>query len=341
MSHGNLLTQKARYRSRCTGVGHQASLQHLQAFQRQDPVPAATHDQARLEAAVFERLGGTIDYCAHPAGVARVHPSTDHLVVEVDSKLGPKHSLPEHCLQALLPTQYIGPDKNEEREPGGIAGVRLLRIDAAGLHLGLAGTDARVTLTGPNPKHWRNIATAHESACPGDSLVPLWNAPTLTPIESAYLTADSTWWEEQAEHAWIASGLLRRIALFHTVTKPYSLKYWPHGLGWKFELLYDHGVTMDHEGFLAYLTHPAWGLPLQVTREHCMCKPCDCDRGAERNCWYTLNAGGGRLGEIGIHFRRVRASRDTVREYGRLVAAGADPEWLAQALPAHYERSVA
>ncbi|MGW3465665.1 hypothetical protein ACWDE9_41735 [Streptomyces olivaceoviridis] len=52
---------------------------------------------------MFERLGGTIDYCAHPAGVARVHPSADHLVVEVDPKLGPEHSLPEHCLQALLP----------------------------------------------------------------------------------------------------------------------------------------------------------------------------------------------------------------------------------------------
>lgn len=108
------------------GIGHQAGLQHLQALQGQDPAPSASHDQACLEAAVFERLGGTIDYCAHPVGVARVHPTADHLVVEVDPKLGPEHSLPEHCLQALLPTQYTGPDEDEGREPGGIAGVRLL-----------------------------------------------------------------------------------------------------------------------------------------------------------------------------------------------------------------------
>ncbi|MFD4814515.1 hypothetical protein [Streptomyces sp. NPDC058418] len=176
---------------------------------------------------MFERLGGTIDYCAHPAGIAHVRPSADHLAVEVDPKLGPEHSLSEHCLQALLPTQHTGSDEDEGREPGGIAGVRLLGIDAAGLHLGLAGTDARVTLTGPVSKQWRTIVTEHRASCHDDDLVPLWDAPALTPLESAYLAADPTWWEEQADHAWVASGLLRRIALFHTVTKPYSVKYWP------------------------------------------------------------------------------------------------------------------
>ncbi|SEB64439.1 hypothetical protein SAMN05216483_0102 [Streptomyces sp. 2131.1] len=183
MSHGEILTQRVRYRARCTDLGHQTSLQHLQALQGQDPVPAAAdRAQARLEAAVFERLGGTSDYCAHPAGVAQVHPGADHLVVELDPQLGPQHSLPEH---------------------------------------------------------------------------------------------------------------------------------------------------------------PAWGMPLKAAREHCMCKPCDCDQGAERNCWYTLDVGGGRRGEIGIHFRRARVGRDTGQEHGRLVGAGATPDWLAQALPSHYQRSAA
>ncbi|WP_432161523.1 hypothetical protein [Streptomyces sp. NRRL F-5630] len=339
MSHGDLLTQKARYRSRCTGIGHQTGLQHLQSLQEQEPVPAANYDQTRLEAAVFERLGGTIDYCAHPAGVARVHPSPDHLVVDIDSKLGPKHSLPEHCLQALLPTQYTGPDEDEGRELGGIAGVRLLRVDTAGLHLGLAGTDARVTITGPDSEQWRTLVTEHRASCHDANLVPLWDAPALTPFETAYLAADPTWWKEQADHAWVASGLLRRIALFHTVTKPYCVRYWRHGLGWKFELRYEHDVPMDHETLLAQLTHPRWGMPLQVTREHCVCKPCDCDQGAERNCWYTLDTGGGRRDEIRIHFRRASAGGDTEYEYGRLAAAGADPKWLVQALPSHHQSS--
>ncbi|PJN31651.1 hypothetical protein CG747_44165 [Streptomyces sp. CB02959] len=341
MSHGELLTQKARYRSRCTGIGHQAGLQHLKALPAQDPVPAANRDQARLEAVVFARLGGTSDYCAHPAGIARVRPSVDHLVVEVDSKLGPEHSLPKHCLQTLLPTEYIGRGGDEEREPGGFAAVRLLGIDAAGLHLGLAGTDARVTITGPDPEQWRTMVTEHRAFCHDADLVPLWDAPALTPFESAYLAADSTWWEKQADRAWVASGLLRRIALFHTVTKPYSLNYWPHGLGWKFELRYEPDVPMDHEELLAHLTHPAWGMQLRATREHCACKPCDCDQGAERNCWYTLDEGGGRRDGIRIHFRRVRVGWDTEREYERLVAAGADSQWLAQALPARHQRSAA
>ncbi|MDQ0701001.1 MULTISPECIES: hypothetical protein [unclassified Streptomyces] len=341
MSHGEILTQKARYRARCTGLGHQASLQHLHALQGQDPVPAAAdRDQARLEAAVFERLGGTIDYCAHPAGVAKVRPGADHLVLELDPKLGPEHSLPEHSLLSLLPTQYTGPE-DDEGAPGGIAGVRLLGIDTAGVHLGLVGTAARVTFTGPAPEQWRTIVTAHRASCRDGNLVPLWDAPALTSFESDYLASDHAWHEERADVAWVASGLLRRIALFHTVTKPYCVRYWQHGLGWKFELRYDHDVPMDHEAFLAYLTHPAWGMRLKADREHCVCKPCDCDGGAERNCWYTLNAGGGRHGEIGIHFRRSRVGRDTGQEHGRLVGAGASPGWLAQALPSHYQRSAA
>lgn len=100
------------------------------------------------------------------------------------------HSLPEHCLQALPPTQYTGPDEDEGREPGGIAGVRLLGIDPAGLHLGLAGTDARVTIAGPDPRQWRTIVTQHRASCPDRDLLSLWEAPAVSPFESAYLAAD-------------------------------------------------------------------------------------------------------------------------------------------------------
>ncbi|MFB9608603.1 hypothetical protein ACFFTQ_37190 [Streptomyces roseofulvus] len=336
MSHGDTLTQQARYHSRCTGIGHETSLQHLQTAQGQAPVPAASRDQARLEAAVFEHLGGTIDYCAHPAGIAHVRPSVDHLVVKVDLKLGPEHSLPRHCLEALLPTQYTGPAEDEGLTPGGIAGVRLLEVDSNGLHLGLAGTDARVTLTGPPPEWWQAALARHRSFCRDHHLVPLWDAPALTPFEATYLAADSTWWKEQADRAWIASGLLRRIALFHTVIKPFCIRYWRHGLGWKFELRYEHGVPVGHDRLIKHLTDPRYGLAIQSTRDHCECKKCDCDGGAERNCWFTLDTGGGRRDEIVLHFRHTRAGYDITREYDQLVAAGAAPDWLAQALPAHH-----
>ncbi|MET7311590.1 hypothetical protein ACWD7C_19675 [Streptomyces sp. NPDC005134] len=138
-----------------------------------------SRDQARLEAAVFDRLGGTRDYCAHPAGVARVCPGADRLAVELDPKPGPDLSLPEQCLQALLPTQYTGTDENEGLEVGGFAGIRLLGIDAGGVHLGLVGTDARVTLTGPAPKQWRTIFADHLADSRNSDLFPLWDAPTL------------------------------------------------------------------------------------------------------------------------------------------------------------------
>lgn len=337
MSHGNALTQKAHYRSRCTGLGHQASLQQLATAEAQHPVPNAGPDQSRLEAEVFERLGGTIDYCAHPAGIAHVLPAVDHVIVVIDPKLGPRHQLPEHCLQALLPTQYTGLKKVEG--PGGIMGLRLCGIDTGGLHLGLAGTNARLSLTGPTPQQWRTLLADHRARCRDHNLEPLWEAPELTRPECDYVAADPTWWKKRAEMAWVASGLLRRIALLHTVTKPFGVRYWRHGLGWKFELNYEHGVTVDHDAVIDHLTHPRWGMTLDVERDFCACKPCNCDGGAERSCWFTLPPKGGH-GEVTIHFRRNRTGYPVADVYERLVAAGANPTWLAQALPAHHERRV-
>lgn len=344
MSHGSLATQKARYRSRCTGIGHQESLAHLQSVhgqEGQDPVPFGGRDQARLEASVFGRLGGTSDYCAHPAGVARLHPDAGHLTVELDPRLGPDYSLARHSLQVLLPTRYTGAEQEGAAEPGGITGLRVLGIDERGLGLGLAGTDARLTLAGPSVRKWRVALAAHRADCRTDDCCPLWDAPELTPFEAAYLARDVAWWKKQSDVAWVASGLLRRIALFHTVTTPYCVRYWQHGLGWKFELRYEHGVPVQHDELLAHLTHPRWGLALQINREHCACKPCDCDGGAERNCFLSLGAGLGRQGSVGIHFRRSAAGRDLTNTYGRLVAAGAAAEWLDRALPAHHRRLAA
>ncbi|MGW6857785.1 hypothetical protein [Streptomyces xanthophaeus] len=334
MSHGSTLTQKARYRSHCTGASHQTGMQDLQAADNQHPVPEAGRDQARLEAAVFERLGGTVDYCAHPVGIAHLTPQPTRLTVAVDRKLGPRHRLYKHALQALLPAQYTGSDEKVEA-PAGIVGVRLRAIDSNGLHLGLAGTDAHVTLTGPTEQQWRAAMASHRESFRRESYDLLWEATDLTRPELDYIATLPTWWAERDETAWVASGLLRRIGLFHTVTKPFCVSYWQHGLGWKLELRYEHGVPVDHDAVIEHLTHPRWGMNAQVKRDFCACKPCDCDGGAERTCWFTLEPAG-LGGEIGLRFRRTRAGHDASSAYGRLVKAGASSAWLAQALPAHH-----
>jgi hypothetical protein len=121
------------------------------------------------------------------------------------------------------------------------------------------------------------------------------------------------------------------------VTKPFCVRYWQHGLGWKFELCYEHGVSVDHDALIDHLTHPRWGMRLQVKRDFCACKPCDCDGGAERSCWFRFDPGPG-YGEVAVHFRRTRADYRTSDVYERLVAAGAEPAWLEQALPAQHGR---
>ncbi|RPK23580.1 hypothetical protein EES37_38135 [Streptomyces sp. ADI91-18] len=336
MSHGNTRTQQARYRSHCTGTGHQICVEQLHSAAAH-PVPTPDFDQARLEAALFEGLDGTIDYCAHPAGIARTTPSSDHLALALDSKLGPKYRLPEHSLGMILPTHYTGPEETEN-VPGGYVGVRLRAIDDAGLHLGLAGTDAHVTLTGPSTEEWHEIVAAMRADCQECHLEPLWDARDLTGPEADYLAREHRWESEKAERAWLASGLLRRIGLFHTVSKPYSMRYWRHGLGWKFEVRYEHGVAVNHDAVVEHLTHRRWGMPLQVFRESCACKSCTCDGGAERSCWFTF-VGDQPKTKIIIHFRQTRAHYDMTDPYDRLTGAGASRTWLQQALPSHHEQA--
>lgn len=201
-----------------------------------------------------------------------------------------------------------------------------------------AGTDAHVIM-GPTPQQWRSILADHRARCRDEYPEPLWDTPELTQAELRYLAQEPTWWKARAGAAWVASGLLRRIALFHTVTKPFCVRYWQHGLGWKFELRHEHGVPVDHDAVIERLTHPKWGMTMGVKRESCACKPCNCDGGAERSCWFTLSPKSDH-GEAVIHFRRAKAGYDLSNVYGRLVAAGAEPSWLELALPDHHGRSV-
>ncbi|MET9648603.1 hypothetical protein [Streptomyces syringium] len=339
MSHGNNLSQQARYRARCTGRGHQSEHQFLSTTRLAAPIPEAAGEQALLEAALFERIDGIFDYCAHPAGVHSVLPQPDHLTVRLDPYLGrTDRALPLHSLAGLLPTYYTG-DKEDPEGPGGVTGVRLLGIDERGLHLGMAGNAASATLTGPTSEQWRDHLAEHRAWCAENELAPLWDTPGLSEPETADRAAHSSWYQILAKGAWLGSGLLRRIGLFHTVASPYSLRYWNNGEDWKFELKYERGVPADHDDLIQHLLHPTWGLPLRVDHRHCECRPCDCDGGRERICSIDLAPLDGRYGGIGFRFRSTAQGYDLTEQYAKLVNSGAPSSWLRRALPRHHHKA--
>jgi len=76
--------------------------------------------------------------------------------------------------------------------------------------------------------------------------------------------------KDDRELAWLGSGLLRRIALFHSkASAAYSVRSWISDHEWKFELSMRRDVPFDHHRFVERLIDPAWGLPAAVSHSHC------------------------------------------------------------------------
>lgn len=340
MSHGSILSQQARYRSRCTGNGHQAEHQFLSATRPATPITDAVGDQAVLEAALLERIDGIFDYCAHPTGIHSIHPRPDHLTVRLDPYLGrTDRPLPLHSIAMLLPTRYVG-TKEDPEGPGGVTGLRLTGVDDRGLHLGRIGTTASATLIGPTAAQWRAYLAEHRAWCADHHLEPLWESPGLSEEEARYRAASPLWHKTMAESAWLSSGLLRRIGLLHTVTFPYSVRYWYDGVDWKFALKYEHGVPVGHDALVQHLIDPAWGLPLRIARRHCECRSCDCDAGRERMCRIELAPREeGREGGLQLRFHTDEQGYDLTKEYAKLVVSGARPSWLRRSLPEQHRRA--
>ncbi|GAA2718484.1 MULTISPECIES: hypothetical protein [Streptomyces] len=257
----------------------------------------------------------------------------------LDPYLGrPDRALPLHSLAGLLPTHHTGTTENPDG-PGGVPGLRLLGIDEHGLHIGMVGTDASATLTGPTPDRWRSLLDKHRAWCRENDLTPLWDTAYLSEPEAAYRAKEAEWHRILADSAWLGSGLLRRIGLFHTVVSPFCLRYWFDGVDWKVELKYEHGVALHHDELVQYLTHPSWGLPLRVHHRHCECRPCDCDGGRERICWIELAPTTQHRGGISFRFRSTDRDRDHSAVHAKLVSSGAPKSWLERALPQHQQKT--
>ncbi len=84
-------------------------------------------------------------------------------------------------------------------------------------------------------KGWADIERRHRHWCEDHGLRPLWTTPHLDPVESDYLNAYPLTERSRARRAAVGSAVLRRIALFHTVTVFYRVPCWDDGDSWKID----------------------------------------------------------------------------------------------------------
>ncbi len=169
-------------RRRSTGESHQALCTLLTGAGRPLSIPAARHtEQARLEAAIFQRVCAMGGLSEHPLGIVRVRPQADRLTLH----LVDEPSVISHWIDFLYPkvSGHAGDDPRDR--VAGVPGLRSAR-EAGGIRLYRPGMAAAILLSGFNPRWWERIADRRE-----DLYGPLLRHTDWTDVERAAYDAQA------------------------------------------------------------------------------------------------------------------------------------------------------
>jgi hypothetical protein len=230
------------------------------------------------------------------------------------------------ALTHLLPSAEPGV------QVGGVMRLRVAGVRKADLHLGLVGTTSGLVLRGVPGTRWRPLLAERRRRLQDSGLIPLWDTPEPTSYEIDDEREYSSLERTQRDLAWLGSGILRRIAMFHNVSTAYSTRSWITGDEWIFELDTHRDVPLAHDIFLDHLMDEVWGLPLRVTRHYCNCHPAGTARRGHQCTFYLEHPRPEVRGVMQIRFRwGDPVYGDDARE--RLEAVDADRGWLDRVLP--------
>ncbi|MFC8246920.1 hypothetical protein [Streptomyces chartreusis] len=325
MSAGGRLTDRIRTRCLYTGESPRWLKGSLTRLDNLRPIPDADESQALLESRVMEHLAHGGAYFAHPFGIARTRITSDgetivHLDDRTVSESGDQHPMSTYALDCLLPTRGKG--------------IYVPRADDLRMTV-IRNTDLGLTRNGVRTLVLRRTAGTRWRSELADRESPL----RETDDDSLTISMGSrlTWHWERLDLAWLGSGLLRRIALFHTSSSAYRVTSWRQRREWIFELDTRRDVPLGHDVLLERLMDRVWGLPLRIQRASCTCGN-DGSRaeGTMKSCVFCLVHTGDRVGVLQLRFRSVPGAAG---DRATLQRVSADPAWLDRVLPAQGESS--
>ncbi|MEU7144711.1 hypothetical protein ABZ942_35065 [Nocardia sp. NPDC046473] len=344
MAAGGRVAHLIRTRRLYTGEPYGA-LKAGTIFDNSTPIPsAATSAQALLESKIFSIFGDYGEWLAHPLGIARVRimGMEGGLAIWLDShaelhpicrepgvwRPGKIYRFSQTLAGMLLPHAH------RDEEMTGIPQLRIVSVRGRNLTVSLVGTSSRLTLCGVPGTRWVDDIEEFRSSQGDSTETPIWLTPALTSAEKEFEDMFPRVTANSRQLAWLGSGLLRRVALFHTTSSAYRTRFWINpdrrtGGEWVFELTTRQDVAVDHDGFLARLLDPVWGLPLRIHREFCMC---DVDASWGRECTYDLMHVGGERGVLQLRFVHARRYQGG-QERQDFAAIGSDEGWLDRVLP--------
>lgn len=298
------------------------------------PIPSAVGDQERLESEIFRQVSSLREWMAHPLGIAGVQIKPDNtLLVRLDDRFitrsGTVYTCSNAAARAILPV-FI-PD----HELIGIPRLRVVSARGRDLTVSLVNSSARVTLRGAVGTRWADDIAEIERDVEHDRTPKLWTAPSADALERAVETEVAPRTSiDRNSLGWLGSGLLRRVALFHTSCSAYDLKHVLRGDIWSIELFTRRDVPMDHQTLVTRLCAPRWGLPLKIGASHCRC---DSTTRRGVTCYFDLVPHDSRPGILRLEFAHTSHGPDEdIRNH--LNRVGAKQNWIDRVLPAESSR---
>lgn len=288
------------------------------------PIPIASGDQALLESCVFTELAGCGYFTKHPFGISRVRPASDGAVtIWLDATMGgfnKTYPLAAWAISRLLP-YALGGDY-----ASGIANLRVARVQGRDLELTLIGTDSRLVLRAAAGTWWKDELSALYRKTVESGHEPLWTDPKPVTFD---VSQPDGYDEMQRRISWLGSGLLRRVALFHTATSAYYVNGWEGYDMLKFSFDFDARTGPGHGLFMDRLLNVRWGMPLKVEDSSCRCFS---KRDIFGQCTFLLTHADMDTGALQLRFGYLQPGSINRREM--LQRVGADPRWLTRVLPA-------
>jgi hypothetical protein len=154
-------------------------------------------------------------YTRSPLGIAAVQPEPGGISLRVESE-----ERAAEILFNLLPAYAAG------QEVHGVPGLRIARRDRTAIELRVLGEPARLRLTGLPARIWRSAEARMLARWIDPNNMHLcwrsspraWTTPEHEQHAQVEDEADS-FMRRQQRGTWLGSGLLRRAALFHTVSR--------------------------------------------------------------------------------------------------------------------------